>query len=442
MTEQEQTSIVLSPKQTDITEWEVLKARPTLFHKRLSMMIVNGNRLTPMELEALGGFALTNDLNPFNQECYYLPGTGPIAGIAGYRRKAHQQLEREATRANHGGPVVIWMDPPRPAVNGVEGVFGPNDIAIFVTIHDTLSKAVWLSSMVKLAKDLKDLGVPNPWGKAEEYIGPEPVWTGVGVVFKSESFAKEGKPEKYDRIERATKRAEKIALRKRFQMMNIQDLDAIPYDEPDIKLIEEPQKKRPALNEGKTIEQLTDDLFGTNMEAERKAMEAVKNAVEKPAGPIEGEIVEPSEPDEPTAGTLKERVQQINTPTEPKPAEKAKAIANKAKAKREMIIDAKAYVKEHAEHCQLPTSKQSSALAACLDAILGNSVHRYEFMSALAGKEVKTSSQIPDLRQLTALFEWLKPYYDEKLGKFLSDNEPAKLAIIHAHAAWTGATML
>lgn len=402
-------------------------------------MIVNGSRLNTMELEALGGFALTNDLNPFNQECYYLPGTGPIAGIAGYRRKAHQQLEREALRANHAGPVAIWMEDPRPAVRGKEAVFGPDDIAIFVTIHDTLSKQSWIKTMVSLAKDLQSLGVKDPWEKAQEYTGPEPVWTGVGVVHKSESFAKEGKPEKFDRIERATKRAEKIALRKRFQMMNIQDLDGIPYDEPKITMLEEQHTdtRRPELTEGKTVEQLTDELFGTDMEEERKAMEAVAKANQKIKPDIvTGEIVEPEMPDDPLIP-----IEFKEPEPEQEPAAKAKAIAKKV-LKREPVTDAKAYVLEHAKHCALPTSKQSAALAACLDGILGSTPHRYEFMSALAGKEVKTSKELPDLRQLTALYEWLKPTYDEKIGKFLSENTTAKLAIIHTHAAWIGSPML
>ncbi|MHB8961978.1 MAG: recombinase RecT [Saccharofermentanales bacterium] len=96
-------------------------------------------------------------------------------------------------------------------------------------------------------------------------------------------------------------------------------------------------------------------------------------------------------------------------------------------------IDVKAYITELAQHCEKPTSKQSQQLAAILEGMLGNSASRYEFMSYLAGKGVKTSKDIPDQRVITALYEWLEPKYDSNGGRFYTENDAAKEAITHAH---------
>lgn len=99
-------------------------------------------------------------------------------------------------------------------------------------------------------------------------------------------------------------------------------------------------------------------------------------------------------------------------------------------------IDVKAYVTEMAQRCNQPTSKQSQHVAAVLDGMFNNSsASRYEFMSYLSGKSVKTSKEI-DQRMITALYEWLDPQYDKNAGRFYTENDAAKEAITHAHAEY------
>lgn len=192
----------------------IMSQDPEKVASRLKLMIVNGKRLQDQEALALAQYAIGTGLNPFLNECYYLPGIGPGPGIAGWRRKAQEQLDYEAKRADL--PIAqVWASA-RPATPD-EANFDPDkDIAYFVTIHDSISRTLWekriLSHYIDLVKNgLKD----NAWELARELAGPEPEWSGVGVVKSNENF---GSAEKFDRHERAKKRGEKLAIRKRFNL--------------------------------------------------------------------------------------------------------------------------------------------------------------------------------------------------------------------------------
>ena len=71
----------------------VVSPRKALADK-LRFMVVGGKKLTDEEIKALAQFAVVQDLNPFNQECYYLPRYGPYAGIVGIRKLALRQLRQ------------------------------------------------------------------------------------------------------------------------------------------------------------------------------------------------------------------------------------------------------------------------------------------------------------------------------------------------------------
>lgn len=196
----------------------ILSQDPNRVAERLKLMVVNGKQLQNNEALALAQYAISTGLNPFLNECYYIPGVGPGPGIAGWRRKASEQLDYEAKRADL--PIAqVWASA-RPA-EASEASFDPSkgDIAYVVTLHDSISRTLWekriLSHYIDLLKNgLKD----DAWEIARELAGPEPEWVGVGVVFGSEKFSYDNKPEKFDRHERAKKRGEKLAIRKRFNL--------------------------------------------------------------------------------------------------------------------------------------------------------------------------------------------------------------------------------
>ncbi|MFA7254047.1 MAG: hypothetical protein WC107_05850 [Patescibacteria group bacterium] len=208
----EQTALATQSGTQRIESPTIQKARE--FASRLKFMIVNGNKLEDKEVYALAHYSAANGLNPFAQEAYYLPGTGPITGIVGFRRKAQESLEDECKTHGVTEPQRFWTETREATPE--EANFEDGDIAVHVTLRESLTNKAWRQSYFETARELKALGEEKYFEVAKEFVGKEPVWTGVGVVYASEVFAGVGKKEKFDRFERAAKRAEKIALKKRF----------------------------------------------------------------------------------------------------------------------------------------------------------------------------------------------------------------------------------
>ncbi len=224
------------------------------FAKRLKFMIVNGNKLSDQEVYALAHYCASNQLNPFAQEAYYMPGTGPVTGIVGFRRKAQEALASEIKQwmdmgIRFDGPQNYWLEK-RPATHD-EAMFMDGDIAIHITLHDSMARKQWQKSLFAAMKELRDAGLTDfneCLRLAKEMIGNEPVWTGVGVVYQGEKFSRDGAPEKYNRVERAEKRAEKQALKKRFPSLQQYDTPAggadIDVDAVDVSFQEPEERKQ------------------------------------------------------------------------------------------------------------------------------------------------------------------------------------------------------
>lgn len=190
---------------------------------RLKLMIQNGKQLQDHEARALAQFAIATGLNPLNQECYFIPGVGPGPGVMGYRRRAMETLEREARQANC--PLgVYYCTFSIPSEDEANYKAANGDIAYRCKLVDTITKELHFKNMMRYAiemgKEMKDFKLAQEI--AERLYGEAPSWEGVGVVYGSERFSFDSsKPEKWDRHERAKKRAEKVALKKRFPLMEI-----------------------------------------------------------------------------------------------------------------------------------------------------------------------------------------------------------------------------
>lgn len=219
--------------------------------ERFKLLIVNGKNLTAPEALALAQYSIATDLNPFANECYYLPGIGPGPGIAGWRKKADEQLEWEARKAAE--PLArFWCDY-LDASQAESGDLHPGDIAVKAVLHDTLSKTAWekrrLGHFIELIK--ASVNSSEAWKLAEQLAGNEPTWSAIGIVRGGENF---GSSEKMVRYERACKRAEKAAIRKRFPRVNLPEPmgfeDVIDTTMVEIK---QPELKRPN-------EQILDEL--------------------------------------------------------------------------------------------------------------------------------------------------------------------------------------
>jgi hypothetical protein len=172
-------------------------------------------------------------LNPFNGECYYLDKVGPIPGIAGYRVKAQEWLRSVSNK-----PGVRTFEEYRPATTE-EPDFVPDagDIAWVCTLFDTASQEEWEQRIIKLGTAYHQMGATfkEAHEQATKDAGPCPSWTAVGVVKAEEKFSKqkwdqgkptdEYQPEKWDRNERAKKRAAKGCYRKAFPAVSIPDME-------------------------------------------------------------------------------------------------------------------------------------------------------------------------------------------------------------------------
>jgi hypothetical protein len=254
-------------------EWDELKKNPNSLLVRVSRMIVNGTRLSPDECKALVDFSITNDLNPLLGEAYCISKVGCTPGIAGWRRKASEQLFEEVRLS---GSRDGYFDIDYVKASHDEAVYDEalGDIAWKAILTDTVSLTRWRKLVNEAAAEIKkifpDESFFNIMSIAEKQAGHKPVWDAVGVVHGSEHFSgnvyrnnikieNEYKPEMWDRNERAKKRAAKQVIRARFQGIHFSTLrfgngeivDSVFTDfddEPEIKSLEEPRTENEILS--------------------------------------------------------------------------------------------------------------------------------------------------------------------------------------------------
>ena len=202
----------------------------SMVHK-IMRLTSGGRKLNQTQAAELAVYCYMTDLNPFNNEAYYLPNAGPIPGVAGVRRKANEYLTITS------GPDDRFFVEFRDALPG-EAAFD-SDIGD-IGKHDTLRiRSVserWQQNALRIFKELITAGMESEmaWDRAERLNGSEPVWSSVGIVDHREQFGREpgtkgkddlGTPDKWDRHERAEKRAEKWAIRKAFPSVILPDVD-------------------------------------------------------------------------------------------------------------------------------------------------------------------------------------------------------------------------
>ena len=233
--------------------------------RKLMKLTPGGSKMDVNQATELAVFSIVNGLNPFEGEAYHVFGVGPYAGVAGYRRKATEYLiERYGPAASY------WLEY-RPA-NTSEAQFNPDkgDIAWVVRLHDSEMEKRWQAQVIQNLIGVKAAGITGKeaFDMAAKLAGPKPYVEAVGVVYASESFAKEGKVERWDRNERAKKRGEKQVLRRAYpvgvRIMGDADMgDVIEGTARDLvmdvssQIAAEASKPRP---EGMTNEKILADM--------------------------------------------------------------------------------------------------------------------------------------------------------------------------------------
>lgn len=204
-------------RQDEVSQWVRL----------LRDMLQGGKKLSDGEIKALAVYSTINKANPLAGEAYYMPGVGPVAGIILWRRKGQEQLDAESKQP---GKYYFWCEYEPIEPEGEKFDSKKGDIAYRAVLHDSWTRTRLTQCIVETAVSMKDgLGcdLDTALAKAEEYAGKEPFWEGIGVVYGSETFSYEGRPEKFDRHERCMKRAEKLAIRKRFAGIQLQDAEIV-----------------------------------------------------------------------------------------------------------------------------------------------------------------------------------------------------------------------
>lgn len=191
---------------------------------RLKMSMPGARKLDNPQAMALAQIAIAHELDPFNGEVWFIPGSGVMVGIKGLRKAARRQLRKE-----HGGKANFWTDFVRvtsPDEYGTED----DDLVYECRLRDEATMDSWGNTVERF------VGLGSPLDAAIGYAGPAPVTVGVGIYKKDESTRMQPN-------EAARKRAEANALKQRFDVDFAFEVD-VEHDVVEADYVEvEPEKK-------------------------------------------------------------------------------------------------------------------------------------------------------------------------------------------------------
>lgn len=169
------------------------------YASRLKLAMRGGDKLTGPEALALAQIALVTHLDPFVGEIWYIPGKGPMIGIAGARR-----LWNEKSAAG-GGFSFVDIQPCSPSDAGATET---DVVAAFRAVaHDSGSTREYMKLFQETLTMLREAKADDPLTIAKEICGPKPQWIGYGYSTKSETS-------RMNKMQLARKRAEADALKK------------------------------------------------------------------------------------------------------------------------------------------------------------------------------------------------------------------------------------
>lgn len=167
------------------------------------------------EYIALATMSMAHNLDPFNGECWIIPGNGVMAGIKGLRKAADAQLPDGAYR----NPILRLLQHSEYTKYAI-----PDDTEIAAICELTRSDATqkWVGQLSQLTA----LGMP--YEEALKNFEPRPVWVGIGIVKKTDKS-------KMARIQLVFKRAEADAMKKAFNLPFNIDLSNEGFDSEPIE---------------------------------------------------------------------------------------------------------------------------------------------------------------------------------------------------------------
>lgn len=177
------------------------KEELTTMAVRFKTALRGGDKLNNNELIALAQITNITHLNPFIGELWYIPGKGPMIGIAGARR-----LWNEKSAAG-GGWSSVDIQPCTGQEAGYTGDVKDLAAAFKATAHDSAATAQYQKMFTETIKVMRESGSQDPFGDAKQICGPRPQWEGFGFSTVSETS-------RMNKTQLARKRAEADALKK------------------------------------------------------------------------------------------------------------------------------------------------------------------------------------------------------------------------------------
>jgi len=238
------TNALIAQRATDMLAADKTIEIKSMAHK-LMKLTPGGRNLNADQAVELAVYCYMTDLNPFNGEAYYMPNVGVIPGVSGIRRKANEYLA--LTSSPDDRFFIEFRD-----ANPGEGDFDTSkgDIAQIATLKVRSVSERWQQMLMGNFQQLIAAKMPTEkaWERAEKMAGNEPEWTACGVVDHREIFGRKagtkgkddkGTPDKWDRMERCKKRAEKWAIRKAFPTVILPDRELGEGDMIDAQFVGE-----------------------------------------------------------------------------------------------------------------------------------------------------------------------------------------------------------
>jgi hypothetical protein len=248
-----------SPGQSDVSEYET----------RLRAGLKDADKLSKPELSALATLAMAHGLDPYNGECWGIPGKGVMAGIKGLRKAADSQLPP----GSHRHPALRILQSQEYKDYGLDEKdvpnaydkdakkWVPNPVKLAAICELTRSDAtqVYVDQLCQLTKSNVNYEV------ALSVIGPRPVWIGIGVVRKCDKS-------KMELGQLAFKRAESDALKKAFNLPFMVDVDG-------------------SEEQGWSVESSSESPIGMEVEEDPESIEETEEAEQKTGRPYPPDTV-------------------------------------------------------------------------------------------------------------------------------------------------------
>lgn len=339
----------------------------------LREMIVNGRKLTDDQIRGRAAFAAQQGLDPVSEVNTLVDKDGKTLAhsmhINGYRRKCLEQ-EREDCP---GGNIDLEFVP-MPKESLPQGAY----IGYECRMRDDASYIGWQKRVTQLGKTLREaMGGSVSFQEIMQAAGPAPVYTGVGIVYQEELSP--WKDKNFNPLERAKKRAESNARKRRF-----------PTNAPMIE----------AENGTGGIVCVDGEISDVLPDEGVKHLEPETRPVEQMISELYGDDVDGYHPNTREA-------EQTPRPPEPEPKPEPKPTAARTPAMLVAVIrdEAKKW-----EGNRLSAGKRGlvvSCLEACFD--VDQESRRKDVQKYLTGK--LSTKDIPD-NELIAIYQWLQPSQD------------------------------